>query len=234
MAAGARYDGLAEWYDELNAGASDDNREPLLGLLGAGDGLCLDLGCGTGQNLQTLRTAGRAVVGLESSADQLRLAKQRAIDSEALVRADAATVPFADGVFSTVAALWLSTDVDDFAAVLREASRVLRPGGVLVYYGVHPCFNGPHTEGRADGGRVVHPTYRTAGWHPPAPWWGEGGIRQRLGMRHVPLADLLNSFIGAGLTITRIEEPRSDPVPWVLAVRAEKQRSVARPGADGC
>jgi len=70
VAVGARYDGLAEWYDELNAGAADDNREPLLDLLGVGDGLCLDLGCGTGQNLQTLRTTGRTVVGLEYSADQ--------------------------------------------------------------------------------------------------------------------------------------------------------------------
>ena len=80
-----------------------------------------------------------------------------------------------------------------------------------------------HTEGRVDGGRVVHPTYRTVGWHPPAPWWGEGGIRHRLGMRHLPLADLLNSFTAAGLTITRTVEPRTDPVPWVLALRSEKR-----------
>ncbi|WP_433002391.1 methyltransferase domain-containing protein [Kribbella sp. CA-294648] len=219
----ARYDGLADWYDEHNAAAADSNREPLLDLLGPGDGMCLDLGCGTGQNLQTLRSTGRTVVGLEYSADQLRLAQQRAAPGEALIQADAAVLPFADAVFSTVAALWLSTDVDDFAAVLAEAARVLRPGGVVVFYGAHPCFNGPHTEVRADDGRIVHPTYRTVGWHPPAPWWGEGGIRQRLGMRHLPLADLLNSFTKAGLMITRTVEPRSDPVPWVLALRAEKR-----------
>jgi SAM-dependent methyltransferase len=219
----ARYDGLAEWYDEHNATAADSNREPLLDLLGPGDGLCLDLGCGTGQNLQTLRSTGRTVVGLEYSADQLGLARQRAIDGEALVQGDAADLPFADEVFSTVAILWLSTDVDDFAAVLREAARVLHPNGVVVFYGAHPCFNGPHTESRPDDGRIVHPTYRTVGWHPPAPWWGEGGIRERLGMRHVPLADLLNAFAAAGLTITRAVEPRSDPVPWVLALRAERR-----------
>jgi SAM-dependent methyltransferase len=219
----ARYDGLADWYDEHNIEAADANRAPLLELLGPGDGLCLDLGCGTGLNLQTLRTTGRTVIGLEYSADQLRLARRRTARGEALVRADAATLPFADAVFSTVAALWLSTDVDDFAAVLREAARVLRPRGVLVFYGAHPCFNGPHTEARADGGRIVHPTYRTASWHSPAPWWGEGGIRRRLGMRQLPLAELLNSFTDAGLTITRTVEPRTEPVPWVLGLRAEKR-----------
>ncbi|TWD82752.1 methyltransferase family protein [Kribbella amoyensis] len=219
----ARYDGLADWYDEANAGAAEANREPLVDLLGSGGGLCLDLGCGTGQNLQTLRSTGRTVVGLEYSADQLRLARGRAGRGEVLIQGDAAVLPFADGVFSTVAALWLSTDVDDFAAVLGEAARVLRPGGVVVFYGAHPCFNGPHTEGRADEGRIVHPTYRRVGWHPPAPWWGVGGIRQRLGMRHVPLAELLNAFAEAGLVITRTVEPRSEPVPWVLGLRAEKR-----------
>jgi hypothetical protein len=42
-------------------------------------------------------------------------------------------------------------------------------------------------------------------------------------MPHVPLADLLDSLTEAGLTITRTVEPRSDPVPWVLALRAEKR-----------
>ncbi|WP_020386822.1 class I SAM-dependent methyltransferase [Kribbella catacumbae] len=219
----ARYDGLADWYDEQNAAAADANRSPLMDLLGQGVGLCLDLGCGTGQNLQTLRATGRTVIGLEYSADQLRLARPRTACGEALVQADAATLPFADEVFTTVAVLWLSTDVDDFTSVLREAARVLRPGGVLAYYGAHPCFNGPHTEARDDGRRIIHPTYRTAGPHPPAPWWGKDGIRQRLGMRHLPLADLLNSLTAAGLSITQAAEPRNDPVPWVLALRAEKR-----------
>jgi hypothetical protein len=34
--------------------------------------------------------------------------------------------------FPTVAAIWISTDVDDFGAVPREATRVLRSGGSRV------------------------------------------------------------------------------------------------------
>ncbi|MEV4532100.1 hypothetical protein [Streptosporangium sp. NPDC049304] len=39
-------------------------------------------------------------------------------------------------------------------------------------------------------------------------------------MSHVPLPDLINAFIDAGLSIDRLSEPREHPVPSVLAVRA--------------
>ena len=57
----------------------------------------------------------------------------------------------------------ISTDVDDFTKVVHEATRVLRPDGVLVVYGVHPCFNGPHVLWNEDGSRLVHPSYRQGG-----------------------------------------------------------------------
>src|SRR5262249_44187051 len=154
----------------------------------------LDLGCGTGQYFDAIRGTGRTPIGLDVSADQLRLATGR---DRALVRADAAALPFADNVFATVTIMWVSTDVDDFGAVLREVARVLCPGGLLVFYGVPPCFNGPCVELREDGGRIVHPTYRIAGWHEVSSWWSADGIRRRTGMRHLPLAELLNAFLDA-------------------------------------
>jgi SAM-dependent methyltransferase len=122
---------------------------------------------------------------------------------------------------SAVAALWISTDVDDFAAVLREVARVLTPGGLMVCCGAHPCFNGPHTQWLDDGGIVAHPTYRLAGWHQEAPWWGPY-IRRRVGMRHHPLAEVLNAFVGAGLAIEHVAELGDRPVPANLAIRARK------------
>ncbi|MEJ3658612.1 methyltransferase domain-containing protein [Actinomycetes bacterium KLBMP 9759] len=137
-----------------------------------------------------------------------------------ILRADASALPFADDVFHTVTIMWVSTDVDDFGAVLKEAARVLHPSGLLVAYGVHPCFNGPAVQAREDGGLVVHPIYRSAGWHETAPWWKPDGIRHRTGVRHLPLMDFVNGFVEAGLTIDLMVEPGDQPVPAALAIRA--------------
>ncbi|WP_156325870.1 hypothetical protein [Nonomuraea sp. SBT364] len=49
----------------------------------------------------------------------------------------------------------MSSDIADFAGLLGEAARVLRPGGLPLFYGMHPCFNGPHIEPRDDGAVVA-------------------------------------------------------------------------------
>lgn len=217
----ARYDGLADWYEERFVADAEPHQPGLLDLLGPGSGPCLDIGCGTGRNFETIRASGRSVVGVDYSADQLRVARTRT-DGPLMV-ADAAVLPFADASFETAMVLWISTDVDDFGKVLREATRVLRPGGLLVVYGVHPCFNGPHVVYSSDDGtRLIHPSYRTPGWHDESPWWAEDGIRRRVGMRHIPLAEYLNAFLSTGLTLELFEEPGGFEVPHSLAVRARR------------
>jgi ubiquinone/menaquinone biosynthesis C-methylase UbiE len=215
----SRYDGYAEWYDEWNQPHIERNAANVLDLLGPGKGLCLDLGCGCGHYFDAVASTGRTVVGLDRSADQLRIARGR---SRRIVQGDGAALPFADGTFATVLALWISTDVDDFGTVLAEAVRVLTPGGVLVFYGVHPCFNGPHVQWMDDGGVLVHPTYREAGWHRESPWWGVN-VRRRVGMRHHPLSELLSAFITTELTIEHVAEFGERPVPINLAIRARKR-----------
>jgi len=214
----SRYDGHAEWYDAWNKPHADQNAPDPRALLGPGEGPCLDLGCGSGHYFDAIAATGRIPVGLDRSAGQLRIAASR---SRRIVQGDGAALPFADGTFPTVATIYISTDVDDFAAVLAEAARVLAPGGLLAFYGAHPCFNGPHIEWLDDGGVRAHPTYRRTGWHQEPPWWG-AFIRKRVGMRHHPLADLLNAFIGSGLAVERVAELGRKPVPTVLALRARK------------
>jgi SAM-dependent methyltransferase len=214
----ARYDGHADWYDEWRAGHVNENAAEIAALLGPGDGTCLDLGCGTGLLLEALAATGRMVVGLDRSADQLRLAQQR---SRLVLQGDGAALPFSSGSIGTVMASWISTDVDDFGTVLAEASRVLVPGGVFLFYGAHPCFNGPHIEWLDDGGVRAHPVYRVTGWHAESPWWGVN-VRKRVGMRHHPLAEVLNAFIASGLLLEHVAETGDRPVPSTLAIRARK------------
>lgn len=41
-------------------------------------------------------------------------------------------------------------------------------------------------------------------------------------MRHVPLADLVNSIIDAGLRVKRVVEPGQEAIPHSIAITAEK------------
>jgi SAM-dependent methyltransferase len=215
---GARYDGLAAWYETVAPPSVEFSRRDLADILGRGEGLCLDLGCGTGLYGEVLEGTGRTVVGVDISQDQLRFAKTR----EAVAAADASQLPFHDASFDDVACIWVHGDLDDLPEVLAEVARVLRPGGRLLLFGVHPCFNGPCVENRDDGGRTVHPGYRQSGWHENAPWWSDGGIRQAVGVRHRTLAELLNDLLSSPLHLRRVEAPRDDPVPAVLALLAER------------
>jgi SAM-dependent methyltransferase len=214
----SRYDGHADWYDAWNQPHADRAAPYVRELLGPGTGLCLDLGCGGGHYGDALASTGRTVIGLDRSADQLHTAASRI---SRIVQGDAAALPFADGTFSAVAALWISTDVDDFAAVLTEAARVLAAGGRLVFVGPHPCFNGPHVEWTDDGGVLAHATYRQTGWHDESPWWGDN-VRRRVGMRHHPLAELWNGFVNTDLAIEQVVEVGDRAVPTILAIRASR------------
>lgn len=94
----ACYDGHADWYEDSIAAYSATATPLLLRLVGAGPGSCLDVGCGTGAHLAALVGAGWSVVGVDASADQLRVARRRPGPlGTALVQADAARLPFVDG-----------------------------------------------------------------------------------------------------------------------------------------
>ena len=49
------------------------------------------------------------------------------------------------------------------------------------------------------------------------------GIRSRVGVRHVPLSELLNKLIASGLSLEHEEEPGEGAVQWLLAPVASKR-----------
>ncbi len=222
----ARYDGLADWYDALIGDeVSEWTRtagELLAELLGRGPGRCLDLGCGTGAFVPLLVEQAWTVVGVDLSADQLRVARERVGGViESLVQADASALPFEDGSFDAVVAVLVHTDIDAYDLALREVARVLRPGGRFVHVGTHPCFVSPSASSSPDGSHHVFEGYheRRLVYESPAFAHGAEGIRARVGTWQVPLAALLNAVAGAGLRLERALESGDDP-PGMLALSA--------------
>lgn len=98
----------------------------------------LDVGTGTGRNLGLLANQGVTMrLGVDRSLAMLRRA-----DSSGghLIAGDASSLPFPAGSFDLVLASLMAGDLDDLSQFTREASRVLRSGGSLVYSDFHPLW----------------------------------------------------------------------------------------------
>jgi SAM-dependent methyltransferase len=221
MTTGARYDGIADWYDaEFQPSPLEGEAwHTLAQLLGTGDGSLLDVGCGTGGYAPGLAELGWDVTGLDVSEDMLRRARARGVRT---VQADATAMPFDDATFDAAISIFTNTDVDDLAAGVQEIVRVLRPGAPLVYLAVHPCFVGPHSVYDPERGLPdLRPGwYRRVGRYTEAPGiWRSSGVRSRVGATHLPLGLFLQTFLDAGLRLERIEEPEEREYPFALALR---------------
>ncbi|MFC9507274.1 class I SAM-dependent methyltransferase [Streptomyces sp. NPDC057002] len=216
----AVYDEHADWYNEFMspAGGGDYIRRvhaTLGDLLGSGDGsTCLDVCCGTGAHAPTVAALGWSPVGFDLSRNQLRHASHRL----PVAVADATALPLADSSVPAAVCVLASTDVPDYAAVLREIARVLAPGGRFVHLGVHPCFVGAFAD-RGDASRTVI----DAGYAERSRTfasWNTTGVRARLGAWHAPLSDLLNGATAAGLRIERTVEAGPEGVPDLFGFAA--------------
>jgi SAM-dependent methyltransferase len=227
----ARYDGHAQWYDETFSASLFGEEESFLAeCLGHGAGqVCLDVACGTGRYGRVLADAGYRAVGFDISGDQLRFARRRL---GAAIRADARFLPVRDASAAAAAGMFFHTDVEDFAAVVRDVARCLRPGGRFVYLGVHPCFVGPfvYRMTEAEDLTLSFVTgYGTVGWASRGS--GDGSmIGGRVGFHHKTLASFLGAFAAAGLAIRTVREftTGGHPVlPWDIAIVSEKGASGA-------
>jgi ubiquinone/menaquinone biosynthesis C-methylase UbiE len=98
----------------------------------------LDLGCGPGHLLPHLsrRYPSATIVGVDVSAPMLRLAGARVRGSAVmLLQASFYDLPFSDASFDLVTGTGILHHADDLRELLREARRVLAPGGHFVAIG---------------------------------------------------------------------------------------------------
>ncbi len=90
----------------------------------------LDVGCGTGANLEMLSQFGDAE-GVDVSDDALEFCRAKGLKVH---KGLAEELPFEDGEFDIVTALDVVEHLDDDIAGLKEMNRVLRSGGKALFF----------------------------------------------------------------------------------------------------
>ncbi|CAN5468403.1 MAG: class I SAM-dependent methyltransferase [Acidobacteriota bacterium] len=90
----------------------------------------LDVGCGTGANLEMLAQFGEAE-GVDVSDDALEFCRQKGLKAQ---KGLAEALPFDDESYNIVTALDVIEHLDDDIAGLKEMFRILRPGGKTLIF----------------------------------------------------------------------------------------------------
>jgi len=103
----------------------------------------LDLGCGGGLLAEPLARIGARVYGVDISRSALEQALRHALTGRLRVQyttAPAEALPFKDEAFDAVLAFDVLEHVASLEKAVKEASRVLRPGGKLIYDTMNQTF----------------------------------------------------------------------------------------------
>ena len=123
-------------YDHTFGLVAAEGRKHAVEIINQSKGRVLEVGVGTGLSLPTY---GRhlEIVGIDLSPEMLEKARERVaaegLDNVAeLHEMDASDLKFPDAAFDTVVAMYVMTVVPDPEKVMRELSRVCRPGGEVI------------------------------------------------------------------------------------------------------
>lgn len=103
---------------------------------------CVDIGCGTGRFVELLHGQFRDVKGVEPSRGMLEKALRRGLPAGTFERGHAESIPFEDSRFDIMfsSCIFHHTPKSSHGQMVREMSRVLKPGGWLFTFEHNP-FN---------------------------------------------------------------------------------------------
>ncbi|AEH24555.1 ubiquinone/menaquinone biosynthesis methyltransferase; (ubiE) [Pyrococcus yayanosii CH1] len=132
-----KYDRFSKIYDifeiPMETWAFSKYRQKALSLV---KGKVLEIGVGTGKNLPYY-PAGVEVIGIDISKGMLERAERRrrklGLDNVKLLLMDVQNLEFEDNTFDTILSTFVFCTVPDPLKGLREAYRVLKPGGKAIF-----------------------------------------------------------------------------------------------------
>ena len=168
----------------------------------------LDAGCGTGRYTRLLEARGAAVVGVDLTPEMLVRARR---PHALMVRGDLCALPLASASVDIAICGLALNDVAAVDAALGELSRVLRPGGTIVYSVVHPRGRGlgwSRTFETDEGPRAVI-TY----WHSCA------CLERACALAHLAIEAVVEPRLPTG-----IANPPDGPVALVVRAAKEQRR----------
>lgn len=204
------------YRDALNTPAFLAMLPPVAGLKG------LDIGCGEGANTRRLAALGARMQAIDIAPTFLQYARAAEIENPLGIDYQVGSgtqLPFADSSFDFATAFMSLMDMPDHAQALREAYRVLRPGGFFQFSILHPCFCPPYRKVlRNDAGipraiEISNYFDETDGqvetwWFSTLPPEEQQAVAPfRVPRFHRTLSAWLNLIAGAGLVIQQCGEP---------------------------
>jgi len=143
-----------EFYNELGSGWYDKDQHPIAVLKAesvqklsyirnifkreniSAPSLILDIGCGAGFITNPLAQEGYHIKGIDISKNSLEVARERAPKTAQITfeQKDASSLSDPDNTYDAVLMMDFLEHVEEPAKFIAEATRVLKPGGFLVFH----------------------------------------------------------------------------------------------------
>jgi SAM-dependent methyltransferase len=169
--------------------------------------LTIDLACGEGRLGRVMADLGHSVVGVDSSPELVRLAREAGGYRDVL-EATADSVPLPAGCADLVTVFMGLHDMDDLAGPIDETARLLGPGGRL-------CLAVPHPFAEMARERPGAPGYYTP--HRYVDVVERNGVRMTFESWRRPLSAYTHALEHAGFVIEAVREPVPDEASLAAA-----------------
>lgn len=245
------WDPVATWYTGwVGKGGSIYHRRvavpTVLRLAGAGRGERLvDIGCGHGILARPVMKTGAHYTGVDFSPKLIQAAKNDNPRSARFHHGDARRLlelPDLTEASQDIAVFMLSIqDMDPLPEILEQATSLLKPGGRLVIFMLHPAFRVPRGSGwGVDENRKLR--YRRIDHYlnelaVPMKAFSEAGNAGRRGSTwsfHRPLSAYFDGIFRGGMVVDGFEEiadpleRQASSIPMFVAIRASKPVAAGR------